>query len=119
MAGRPRRAQTATDNKLITVRELCNLFLDHKDGRVVARKIKRRSWADYQVECARPVKILGATPPVDYLNEKYFDDLLRKLSIRQRGVDSFDTGPNFASEKSAGTPGQSFTEWRILPNHRG
>jgi len=80
LAGRPRPAETTTDNKLITVRELCNLFLDHKDGRVEISKLKRRSWADYQVECARLVKILGANTPVNFLTEKDFDDLLRKIS---------------------------------------
>jgi hypothetical protein len=80
LAGRPRPAETTADSTLITVRELCNLFLDHKDGRVEISKLKRRSWADYQVECARLVKILGATTPVDFLTEKDFDDLLRKIS---------------------------------------
>ena len=80
LAGRPRPAETTADSKLITVRELCNLFLDAKDKKVEVNKIKRRSWADYQVECARMVKILGASTPVDFLIEKDFDDLLEKIS---------------------------------------
>ncbi len=79
LAGRP-RPQENTASKSITVRELCNLFLDAKDKKVEAKKIKRRSWADYQVECKRLITILGADTQVDFLDEKDFDSLLVKVS---------------------------------------
>jgi integrase len=80
LAGRPRPPENASDSQLTTLQELCNKFLANKEVKVSINKMKRRSWADYQVECARMVKILGASTPVDHLTESDFDKLLLKIS---------------------------------------
>jgi integrase len=80
LAGRPRPAETTADSKLITVRELCNLFLEFKDGLVETGELERRSFADYQVECMRMIEILGSTTPVDVLDQADFRRLRLALS---------------------------------------
>jgi len=80
LAGRPRPPENTSDSRLMTLQELCNKFLAFKEGLVSTDDLQRRSWADYQVECARMVKILGASTPVDHLTESDFDKLRSSIS---------------------------------------
>jgi hypothetical protein len=77
-AGRTPRPETTS----LTVKELCNSFLNAKQDRVHANELTQRSWAEYKQTCDLLIKQFGKGRLVDDLGPEDFAALRAKMSKR-------------------------------------
>jgi hypothetical protein len=77
LAGRAPRAQ----REGLTIDELCNRFLHHKQGRVETGELTETTWGGYQISCRRIKRHFGANRLVEDLTpsdlERYRDELAK------------------------------------------
>jgi integrase len=73
-----RRARAKSDE--LTVRELCERFLQAKELQRDAGELRPLSWSDYKKSCKRVLEEFGATRPVNDLRSEDFESLKRTLS---------------------------------------
>src|SRR5262245_23912957 len=66
----------------VTVKELCNQFLNHKQARVDGGELSPRTWAEYKEVWDRLVSQYGKQRVVADLDPEDFETLRRKLARR-------------------------------------
>jgi len=76
LAGRKPRA----DSDGTTVKELCNIFLDHKENLVHSGEVALRTWQDYKAACDLLVHHFGKGHCIDDLGPDDFADLRKQLA---------------------------------------
>jgi len=78
LGGRPPRARASA----VTVRDVCNEFLNFKRHQCEARDIVEWTFNEYHATCERLVKVLGAATPIDALRPEDFGKL--RVNIARR-----------------------------------
>jgi integrase len=72
--------QPRTDQGGITVRELCNRFLDAKRQKLETGELSELTWKDYQRTCRRLVEFIGPSRSVAHLGPDDFERLRAEFS---------------------------------------
>ena len=74
------RKPRLTPDECVTVRELCNLFLEAKRQRVDTEDLKARTWQDYRQTCKSLIKALGGERVIDDLRPDDFTAISLRLN---------------------------------------
>lgn len=68
-----------TAQAAITLMDLCNAFMTHKEEQASAGEILEATWSEYDRVCKRLMKILGKTLPLENLGPAHFQYLRAEL----------------------------------------
>lgn len=81
-----RSSAPAEANGEVTVKELCNLWLDHQKGKFDNGELSQRSWDDNLRIAKRIVEVFGPNREADSLQPKDFKRLRKKITDHHKSL---------------------------------